>query len=61
MNVISVVMLYYPNMPDILQTIFVNPNIVLMNIMAGRVFTNTILYGDRRVSQITTSVVFQNM
>ena len=43
MNIISVIMLFYPSNSDILRTIFVVPNVVVMNVMAGRAFKNTIL------------------
>ena len=45
MNIISVIMLFYPSNPDILRTICTVPNVALMNVMAGRVFRNTILFG----------------
>ena len=47
MNTITVVMLYYPSLPDILKSIFAVPNVGLMNIMACRVFRNTILFCER--------------
>ena len=48
MNIISVIMLFYPSNPDILRTIFVVPNMTLMNIMAGRAFRNTMLFETSR-------------
>ena len=61
MNIISVTMLYYPSNSAILQTIIAVPNIALMNIMTSWVFRNTILYADWRESQISTSIVFQDI
>ena len=54
MNIISVIMLFYPSNPAILRTIFTIPNVALMNVMAGRVFRNTILYGTWRETDIFT-------
>ena len=61
MNIIAVFMLFYPSNPDILRSIFTVPNVVLMNVMAGRVFRNTKLFGGGRVSEISTSLLFQEM
>ena len=57
MNIISVIMLYYPSNPEILQTIFTVPNVVLMNVMAGRVFRNTMLFGVWREREIEVSTI----
>ena len=55
-NVIAVIMLYYPSYPEVLRTAFTIPNIVLTNIMAGRVFRNTMLFGvwSERETDIST-------
>ena len=45
-NIIAVIMLYYPSFPTVLQTAFTIPNIVMTNIMASRVFRNTMLFDD---------------
>jgi hypothetical protein len=41
-------MLFDDSIPSILRTIFAVPNVTLMNIMACRVFRNTILFEDIR-------------
>lgn len=40
-SLLTVIMLYVPSVPVTYQTMFTVPNIVLMNIMACRVFRNT--------------------
>ena len=55
MNMISVIMLFYPLNSDILRTIFVPPNVVLMNVMAGRAFKNTVLFGTSRGAETSTN------
>ena len=45
-NIIAVIMLYYPSFPPVLQMAFTIPNIVLTNVMASRVFRNTMLFDD---------------
>ena len=53
-------MLFYPSNPDILRTIFTVPNVALMNVMADRVFRNTILFGGWRETEIST-IQFQEI
>ena len=63
MNIISVIMLFYPSNTDVLRTIFVIPNVALMNVMAGRAFRNTMLFetstGTAEIS--TTGIQFQEI
>ena len=59
MNIISVIMLFSSN-PDILRTIFTVPNVTLMNVMAGRVFRNTMLFGIQRETEVST-IQFQEI
>ena len=54
MNIISVIMLFYPSNPDILRTIFVVPNMTLMNVMAGRAFRNAMLFETSGGTEIST-------
>ena len=54
MNIISVIMLFSSSVPDILRKLLVGPNVVLMNIMAGRVFRNTMLFETSREIEIST-------
>ena len=42
MNLITLITLFTPSIPEILGTVFPVPNVAVMNIMAGRVFRNTI-------------------
>ena len=61
-NIISVIMLYYPSYPEVLRTAFTIPNIVLTNVMAGRVFRNTMLFGVWRDGEIELSTIqFQDI
>ena len=60
MNVISVCMLFYPSNPEILRSIFAVPNVALMNVMASRVFRNTMLFGARGGGEMST-VQFQEI
>ncbi|KAF8810290.1 hypothetical protein BYT27DRAFT_7186756 [Phlegmacium glaucopus] len=55
-NVLTVIMFFDQSIPDSLRTVFMVPNVVLTNIMACRVFRNTI-FGSVRESQISTSFV----
>ena len=43
MNLVALITLFTPSIPEILGTVFPVPNVAVMNIMAGRVFRNTIL------------------
>ena len=63
LNIISVIMLFYPSNPDILRTICTIPNVVFMNVMAARVFRNTILFSSCRDTdiQVSTAVLFQEV
>ena len=54
MNIISVFMLFFPSNPAILRTIYAVPNVALTNVMAARVFRNTILLGTRTEEEIST-------
>ena len=54
-------MLFYPSNPDILRTIFVVPNVALMNFMAGRVFRNTILFETWRITTEISTIQFQEI
>ena len=63
MNIISVIMLFYPSNSDVLQSIFAIPNVTLMSVMAGRVYRNTKLFGTWRDAEISTvsSIQFQGI
>ena len=47
MNIISVIMLFYTSDPSVFRTVFAVPNAGLANVMACRVFRNTILFKIR--------------
>ena len=63
MNIISMMLLFSSN-PDILRSIFAVPNVTLMNVMASRVFRNTMLFetqtGPETVTELST-IQFQEM
>ena len=56
-NTIAVIMLYYPSFPAVLQTTFTIPNIVLTNVMASRVFRNTMLFEVWRERETEISTI----
>jgi len=60
MNIISVFMLFYPSNAEILRSIFAVPNVALMNVMASRVFRNTMLFGTQGGTEIST-IEFQEI
>ena len=60
MNIVSVIMLFYPSIPNILRTIVAVPNIALMNVMAGRAFRNTMLFETLGGTEIST-IQFQEI
>lgn len=53
-SIMTVIMLYISAVPVAYRTMFTVPNIVLMNIMACRVFRNT-KFGHFRESEISTN------
>jgi len=55
-SLIAVITIYTHSIPPILRTIVWIPNVVLMNIMACRVFRNT-LFGYFRETEISTSFI----
>jgi len=57
LNVIQVVMILIPSNPNVLKLILAVPNVVLMNVMACRVFRNTILFGSVRESGTEISTI----
>ena len=61
MNVITVIMLYYHSNSDVLQTIFPLPNVVLMNVMAGRVFRNTMLFESWGETDSISTIQFEDI
>ena len=46
MNVIQVIMILLPSNPNVLKLILSVPIVVLMNVMACRVFRNTLLFAS---------------
>ena len=50
-------MLFYPSNPEILRTIFAVPNVALMNVMASRVFRNTILFRTSNETETRLSTI----
>ena len=54
MNIISVIMLFYPSIPDVLRIVYTDPNVTLMNVMASRAFRNTILFETWRGTETST-------
>ena len=56
LNVTQVIMLLLPSNPNVLNLILGVPNVVLMNVMACRVFRNTILFagGSQLGTEIST-------
>ena len=52
-NIITTIIIFIPD-PTYFRTAFTIPNVALMNIMACRVFRNTILFATDRETEITT-------
>ena len=61
LNIVSVIMLFYPSNSNVLRTFFATPNVVLMNVMACRVFRNTILFGERDLEAEISTIHFQEI
>ena len=70
LNLVAVIMLFAPSIPDVLGTVFPVPNVALMNIMASRVFRNTFLrmanlnqseHSDRSIPLVIRQVGSDNM
>ncbi|KAF8806081.1 hypothetical protein BYT27DRAFT_7191383, partial [Phlegmacium glaucopus] len=59
-TLVTVIMLCIQTIPPILQVIFVLPNVVIMNIMACRVFRNTML-GSFREGEISSSSILRDL
>jgi len=59
-NLVAVIMLFNHSVPTILRTVFWIPNVLLVNIMACRVFRNTI-FGKFRETEIATSLVSKEL
>ena len=55
MNIVSVIMLFYTSDPSVFRTVFAVPNATLMNVMACRVFRNTILLKDERETEMVST------
>ena len=53
-------MLFYPSNTDVLRTVFMVPNVALMNVMACRAFRNTMLFETSGGTEIST-IQFQEM
>jgi len=59
-NLVAVIMLFNRSVPTILRTVFWLPNVILVNIMACRVFRNTI-FGNFREAEIATSIISREL
>ena len=59
-NLLAVIMLFNHSVPTILRTVFWIPNVLMANIMASRVFRNTI-FGKIRETEIATSVISKEL
>jgi hypothetical protein len=59
-NLVAVIMLYNRSVPTILRTVFWLPNVIMVNMMACRVFRNTI-FGKFRESEIATSIISREL
>jgi len=55
-NLLAVIMLFNQSVPTILRTVFWVPNVLMVNIMASRVFRNTI-FGRFRETEIASSLI----
>ena len=53
-------MLFNHSVPTILRTVFWVPNVLMVNIMASRVFRNTI-FGRIRETEIATSLISKEL
>ena len=56
MSLVSAIMLLNPSIPGYLRTIFIAPNVTLMNIMACRVYRDTV-FGFYREADISSSFI----
>ena len=54
------IMLFNPSLPGYLRTIFAAPNVTLMNIMACRVYRDT-LFGLYREAEISSSFISREL
>ena len=63
LNMVSVIMLCLPSNPNVLKIIFAVPNVVLTNVMACRVFRNTMLFssGTESGTDIISTVQVQEI
>ena len=59
-NLVAVIMLFNHSIPTSLRTVFWVPNVLMVNIMASRVFRSTI-FGRFREAEISTSLVSKEM
>jgi len=59
-NLVAVIMLFNQSVPTILRTVFWVPNVLMVNIMACRVFRNTI-FGNFRENEISTSLISKEL
>jgi hypothetical protein len=59
-NLVAVIMLFNQSVPTILRTVFWVSNVVIVNIMASRVFRNTI-FGRFRETEIATSLISKEL
>lgn len=59
-NLVAVIMLFNHSVPTILRTVFWVPNVVMVNIMASRVFRSTI-FGRFRENEIATSLISKEL
>jgi len=59
-NLVAVIMLFNQSVPTILRTVFWVPNALMVNIMACRVFRNTI-FGRFRETEIATSLISKEL
>jgi len=59
-NLLAVIMLFNQTVPTILRTVFWVPNVLVVNIMACRVFRNTI-FGRFRETEIATSLISKQL
>ena len=59
-NLLAVIMLFNQSVPIILRTVFWVPNVLMVNIMACRVFRNTI-FGRFRQTEIASSLISKEL
>ena len=54
MNIISTTMLFVSSTADSFRTVFAITNVAVMNVMACRVYRNTILFAAQREPELIT-------